>query len=227
MIVSSKITMDFQQPGSPQIINAVQNDQYSRNLEISLYDNSTAWTIPEDVDVLIRYCKSDGTGGEYNVLPDGSEAWSAEGNVLTVALAPQVLTAPGSVTLSVLLFSGEQVLSTFRIMIRVSRSVEPVATDSENYYNVAGESIIAALGYTPASTLSVQMLSVQKVSKTGISLGIGTDKLLYLYIDNRPVGTGILLSGGVVGEGGATDDKTDEQTAAVLDSAVLDSAVLA
>ncbi|MBO5128821.1 MAG: BppU family phage baseplate upper protein [Oscillospiraceae bacterium] len=227
MIVSSKVTMDFQQPGSPQIINAVQNDQYSRNLEITLYDSGTPWTIPEDVDVLIRYCKSDGTGGEYNMLPDKSAAWNAEGNVLTVALAPQVLTAPGSVTLSVLLFSEEQVLSTFRIMIRVSRSVEPVAADSENYYHIAGESIIAALGYTPASTLSVQMLTTQKVSKSGIRLGIGTDGLLYLYVDNRPVGTGIYLSGGVVGDGGATDDKTDTETTAVLDSAVLDSAVLA
>lgn len=227
MIVSSKITMDFQQPGSPKIINAVQNDRYTRNLEISLYDNGTAWTIPEDVDVLIRYCKSDNKGGEYNLLPDGSEAWNAEDNILTVALAPQVLTAPGSVILSVLLWTPERRISTFDIVIHVSRQVEAAAPDSEDYFNVASQSIIAALGYTPASTQALQMVSALKVSKSSISLGIGTDKLLYIFIDGRPVGTGILLSSGIVGDGGATDDKTDEQTAAVLDSAALDSAILA
>ena len=124
MIITSKITMDFQRPGKPPVINAVQNDRYSRNLEITLFDDGVPWQIPEDADVLIRYCKPDATGGEYDLLPDGTGAWAAEGNALTVALAPQVLTVAGSVMLSVVLLSSERQISTFGIVIQVTAAVE-------------------------------------------------------------------------------------------------------
>lgn len=220
MIITSKITMDFQRPGKPPVINAVQNDRYSRNLEIALFDNGGPWQVPEDADVLIRYCKPDATGGEYDLLPDGSSAWAAEENNLTVALAPQVLTVPGSVMLSVVLLSSERQISTFGIVIQVTGSVEAVCGDSINYYNIATSSIIAALGYVPASTTALQRLTVEKVSKTGLSIGIHTDGLLYLYLDGRPTGNGIRISGGVVGDGVST-------TMARLGSTRLGATVLA
>lgn len=220
MIITSKITMDFQRPGKPPVISAVQNDRYSRNLEITLFDDGVPWQIPEDADVLIRYCKPDATGGEYDLLPDGTGAWAAEGNALTVALAPQVLTVAGSVMLSVVLLSSERQISTFGIVIQVTAAVEPVHGDSINYYNIATSSIIAALGYTPASTTALQRLTVEKVSKKGLSIGIHTDGLLYLYLDGKPTGNGIRISGGMVGEGVST-------TIARLGSAQLGTSVLA
>lgn len=203
MIITSKVSMDFQKPGRPPVVHAVQNDRYSRNLEIALFDSGALWQVPEDADVMIRYCKPDGTGGEYNLLPDGSDAWAAEGNTLTVALAPQVLTAPGAVMLSVVLRSLERYITTFGILIQVSKAVEPIQEDSDNYYNVAAASIIAALGYVPASTGALNRLSAEKVSRSGLSIGIHTDGLLYLFVDRRPVGTGIRISGGV-GNGGVS-----------------------
>ena len=221
MIITSKVTMDFQRPGKPPVINAVQNDQYSRNLEIALYDNGNPWQVPEDADVMIRYCKPDATGGEYNLLPDGTIAWALEGNTLTVALAPQVLSVPGSVMLAVLLLTKERQISTFGIVIQVTAAVEAVHGDSANYYNIAASSIIAALGYTPASTGSVQRLAVEKVSKSGLSIGIHTDGLLYVFVDGKPTGDGIRVSGGIIGDGAATS------TVARLGYARLGSSVLA
>lgn len=182
MIVTSKIRMDLQQPGMPQTIHAVQDDRYSRNLEISLYSGSVAWNLPVGTSVLIRYCKPDQTGGRYDRLPDGSTAWNAAGNVLTIALAPQVLTVPGVVTLDVMIYAGEQSISTFQVLLQVARAVGAALADSENYFNMSAEIITNALGYTP-------------VDPNRISMGIHTDGLLYLFVDGAPVGTGVQFGG--------------------------------
>ena len=119
MIITSKVNTDLMRPSRTAVINAVQDDRYSRNLELSLYADEVPWNIPENTHVLIRYSKNDGKGGEYDTLPDGTAAWSAEGNQLTLALAPQVLTVPGPVSLSVRLVLEEKELSTFSILIHV------------------------------------------------------------------------------------------------------------
>ena len=97
MMITNKINLDLQKPGTMPTIYAVQNDSYSRNLEIALFSNHRIFSFPENAAVVIRYKKSDGKGGEYDTLPDGNIAWQADRNILTVALVPQVLTTPGSV----------------------------------------------------------------------------------------------------------------------------------
>lgn len=137
MIITSKRTMDLQNPGYTPVIHAVQDDRYTRNIQLTLLSGGEAWMIPETATVLIRFCKFDGKGGEYNTLPDGSSAWEAAENLLTVALAPQVLTQPGPVRMMILLLEGEKQLGTFGILLDVQPGVEAVA-DSEEYYNVTG-----------------------------------------------------------------------------------------
>lgn len=138
MIVIHNVTIDLQDKGAvPQIV-ATQDDQYTRDLAISLMEGEADWPVPEDAAVVIRYCKSDGVGGEYDTLPDGTSAWSAEGNVLRVALAPQVLTVPGTVMLSATLIREAEVLSIFSVAISVRPRIQGIFAESEPYYNVAG-----------------------------------------------------------------------------------------
>lgn len=146
MIITSKVNMDLMQQPWMAAINAVQDDRYSRNLELSLYTGELPWNIPENAGVLIRYSKSDGTGGEYDTLPEGTTAWFAEGNVLTVALAPQVLTAAGPVNLSVVLIQEQKQLSTFSVLIHVHPTVRPEIGESVNYFHVTS--------YLPAPVLA-------------------------------------------------------------------------
>lgn len=138
MIVTHKITIDLQDRGAVPQIDATQDDQYTRDLTISLYAGETAWAVPSDAAAVIRYCKSDGVGGEYDTLPDGTAAWSAEGNVLTLALAPQVLTVPGTVMLSATLIREEEIISIFSVAIHVRPRVRGIFPESTPYYNVAG-----------------------------------------------------------------------------------------
>ncbi len=138
MIVIHNVTIDLQDKGAvPQIV-ATQDDQYTRDLAISLMEGDTPWEVPGDAAVVIRYCKSDGVGGEYDTLPDGTTAWSAEGNVLRLALAPQVLTVPGTVMLSATMIREAEVLSIFSVAISVRPRVQGIFGESQAYYNVAG-----------------------------------------------------------------------------------------
>ena len=88
--------------------------------------------------VLVRYEKSDGRGGAYDILPDGRKAAIIEGNVVTVGLAPQVCTAVGRVMLMVTLRHQEKELSCFGICVHVQEGVDSKKIGSERYYHVRG-----------------------------------------------------------------------------------------
>lgn len=136
MIITHKLEMDLQERGAMPRFDVVQGDANSRVLELTLRSGSEDWDIPEDAAVWMRYCKSDGTKGIYDTLPDGTIAWSAEGNVLAIALAPQMLTAAGTVLAQVQLVQGTAEAATFTIQIGVERNVAAGVLRSEDYVNM-------------------------------------------------------------------------------------------
>ena len=103
MIIKHKIGMELDRVDLDKEIYVVQDDKYSRELEIHLKANGKEYYPPEDCTVLVRYEKPDGRGGAYDVLPDGRKAAEICGNVVTVGLAPQVCTVAGRVMLTVTL----------------------------------------------------------------------------------------------------------------------------
>ena len=132
MYVKHVIEMDLSgQPVMPWV-DMVEQDRYARQVALSLSSGGEAWEIPGDVHPLVRFWKPDGTGGEYDTLPDGSPAWSVSGNVLTLTLAPQVLTCPGNVMLAVTLVQGDFKISTFSMLINVHPTV-PQGLESGDY----------------------------------------------------------------------------------------------
>lgn len=139
-------------------------DVSTRSIEMLLYLRQSPWTIPEGVTVLIRYQKPDGTTGEYDTMPDATAAWSVAGNVLTVALAPQVLTAAGNVALYAEMYLEEKVLHTFAVEIGVRAPFvmhRGTGEASENYYyvtNVLRGPVMAQPG---------QLLAVEEVDAGG------------------------------------------------------------
>lgn len=146
MIVTHKFEMDLINCGIPSTIDVVQDDRYSRNLEISLTADGSACEIPENTTAMIHYVKADGTGGNYNAMPNGSEAYVIDGSVITVALAPQVCTSPGLVRLIITLLNGEIKLNTFSVNVYVHGN-PGLETVSENYVKVMG--MMADRGWTP------------------------------------------------------------------------------
>lgn len=141
MTITHQVTMDLTGSGAYERVDAVQDDRYSRNVELRLLENGAPWMIPENVQVIISYCKSDGTVGQYDVLPDESAAWSISENRLTIALAPQVLTGAGGAIMSVRMLQNQKVLNTFAFIVnvRANLAAEMPETEggmSEDYLNV-------------------------------------------------------------------------------------------
>ena len=122
MMIIHKLSIDLATREPPVRIDAVQSD-CGRNLALLLHTNGIPWPIPAEVTATVGYCRPDGTGGAYDTLADGSSAWSAAGNLLTIALAPQVLAVPGETALSVLLRSGEKAVSTFDLILQVQPGI--------------------------------------------------------------------------------------------------------
>lgn len=92
------------------------------------------WTPPEGVEAAIAYMQPGGTKGLYNKLADGTAAISISGNVATVILAPQMLTASGTVQAS-LVFNDAQLnrLTTFPFAVSVTSNPAAGAQKTEDY----------------------------------------------------------------------------------------------
>ena len=161
MYVKHKLEIDLSGQAVMPRVDMVEGDQYARQLELSLLCGGESWEIPGDVHAAIRFRKPDGTGGEYDSLPDGSPAWSASGNVLTVELAPQVLSCPGNGILSVVLTQGNARVSTFHILFQVHGAI-PSGLESEDYFCYDG------LLNAPQNAEIGQFLKVSGVNGHGI-----------------------------------------------------------
>lgn len=135
MNVTTRMKMDLRQPDVRLRINAVQGDCYSRSIEIALYSGIVPWIIPEGTTVAVRYQKSDGTKGYYDTLPNGDTAWTVQDNLLTIKLAPQVLTSAGSVLVQIEMIQGVKMLSTFGVTIDVEANPAVGWIRSEDYIN--------------------------------------------------------------------------------------------
>ena len=132
MQVQSQIQVDLNRPGEGSV-PVMQHDGNTRSIAIVLLSDGTPWQPPEGVTAALGYEKPDHTRGLYDKLADGSAAISIDGNVATVLLAQQVLTAAGTV-FACLVFYDEQrnQLSTFpfRLLVQVNPAVE--APESED-----------------------------------------------------------------------------------------------
>lgn len=135
MNVTTKLRIDLQKKTLQPEIDAVQGDAYSRFLELSLYSGAAVWNVPEGTLVAIRYSKEDHTNGYYDTMPDGTSAWSIHDNVVTVQLAPQMLTIPGIVLTQIELLCGTTLIATFALKIRVEANTAAGVFRSENYIN--------------------------------------------------------------------------------------------
>ena len=174
MIVTHKIDMDLlsknENAAVPQI-HAVQGDCNSRRLMLSMRVGQELWLVPQDVTVQMRYRKPDGTGGIYDTLPNGIQAWSVQDNLVLVTLAPQILTVAGVVRSQVVLQQKGSLVATFEVQIIVQEDPSVGTLKSEDYTNLRmwmTEQVEDALSKAKLTGAFDGATFVPKVSSAGI-----------------------------------------------------------
>lgn len=200
MIVTSRVKFDILTPGNPPVVHMVQDDKYSRNLELTLFKGGVACSMTSGIAAAVKFSKPDGTGGTYDTLPDNSPACSITGNTVTVALAPQVCTVPGVVRLSVALIDGSTVLHTFPVRIDVAAN-PALQANSQNYFKVSGA--LADSGWTPNMYLGTDA-DGNVVAKDALVTDAQVQKAVDAYLDENPV------------TGGATDTQVANAVATYM-----------
>lgn len=139
-------SVDLTRPGLPIDLRIVQGDARTHSITYTLYEGSMRWIIPDGTAAVIHYAKGDGTGGEYDKLPDGTEAIELNNNECTITLAEQVLTWAGCVRLQVTLSNknGQQ-LSFWETIIKVLPNIAGYVAKSEDYISVTPSAIASEL----------------------------------------------------------------------------------
>ncbi len=143
MIVTSKFEVDLT-PGENRRKNnadavpilAVQGDTDTHAVEIALYEDGQVWKIPEGASAVVGYAHSNGTGGIYDTLSDGTAACSISGNVVTAVIASQMLAQSGNVWMTVSLLHGDQKLTVLEKMFQVRRDMTLGMPAPEAYINM-------------------------------------------------------------------------------------------
>ena len=106
-----KIRIDFDNPGLPQHISAVENDSQSRFFQATLYENGKAYTAPAGASYSIMYHGFDPQNqGWYDTINDGAgkrAACAVSGNVVTCEIARQALQVPGHVSIVLCVTTGK------------------------------------------------------------------------------------------------------------------------
>jgi hypothetical protein len=201
MIVTNKIKMDLTNRSLTPTVDVMQDDQMSRSLEISLYSGLEAFELPENCVALVRYKKANGNSGMYDAMPDGMPAWSISKNVVTIALAPQVCSAAGTVSLTVVLFSDGHQLSSFDIRLYV-HGTGVGNFETSQYINISN--------FLPQAKNAQEghFLKVESVDENGNVTGVSTAKM---------AGGGIgLIVNAVQMDGQYQMDCTNEQIVSVF-----------
>lgn len=147
MEYTQEITLDLNSNAAPPIIYTKQGDADTRVLEIHLMEDGNEYQPPADAFAVFRMRKPDGTTIGAGV--DDTTITSVDNNIVTVRLSEQALAAAGRGLADILLYNGDQYLSTASFILVIQPA--PVAVMrgvvSSNEYSVF-ESLLDSLGST-------------------------------------------------------------------------------
>ena len=124
------IDVELSRPGWQANIFAVAGDMYSRYIEVHLYNGGQPYEPPSGTTCMIGWWRNDAEFGSYNsVMTDDHstrQAWSIDGNVVTIELNWQIAQKAGKVGVNVALIGidGSRI-STWEMLCDVQRG--PVA----------------------------------------------------------------------------------------------------
>ena len=151
--------IDVDKPTGLLVIYAKQADSMSRFFSVSLFSGGSPLAPPEGSALTVRFGAPGMPAGWYDTItePDGGShsAFSVDGNTITVELAEQALSTPGTNTVALLIngADGYQLASgNFTLKIDPVPGLE--APEATVYYNALTEQVAKALANANAAAAS-------------------------------------------------------------------------
>ena len=145
MKITHKFQLDFLEKDGVTRLNAMQSDANTRVVEVTLLEGGKEWSpAGATASVAFRNLK-DGHKGWYDKLPNGDDACTVNGNVVTAILAPAVLSGDGEVQAAIV-FQDAQLnqLATFGFSILVEKNPAAGVAKANDYYAYATMEDISA-----------------------------------------------------------------------------------
>ena len=116
---------------------AVSGDSGARALVFALVEAGKPWPVPEGTRAALAFQTDLGSSGEYDTMPDGTDAAEIDGNLVTVRLVDEILARSGKVALSLVLRDDRlRRLSSHPVMLTVSQGLGDVPGLPSCYYRV-------------------------------------------------------------------------------------------
>ncbi len=158
MKVTSIVNIDLSIRQNIPFVDAVQGDS-GRAIEFRLFDKGQPFIVPDGAVATIKYKRADGSGGTYQFLESGEQAYQIVDNKVLVSISEKAIGVAGNTEMQVSIKEmsvDSNVISTFTVTIRVEAdpSYKAPAPGEDN-----GESITAEL----------QPLKIYKQGASGIT----------------------------------------------------------
>lgn len=168
MQTTTTIQLDIQQPEYIAVVHAMQQDEKTRYIAISMTEAGVAFTPPSGTLGVLAIRKPDGEPCFYDSA-NGEPAVTIEGSTATCLLVPEALQVAGDATAALVLYNAQgDRLSTFRFLLRIEPTPVPDETvTSSSYYSILTQQIADAIA---AGELAQQVIDLT-VSATTLPAG--------------------------------------------------------
>lgn len=168
MQTTTTIQLDIQQPEYIVVVHAMQQDEKTRYVAISMTEAGVAFTPPSGTLGVLAIRKPDGEPCFYDSA-NGEPAVTIEGSTATCLLVPEALQVAGDATAALVLYNSQgDRLSTFRFLLRIEPTPVPdEAVTSSSYYSILTQQIADAIA---AGELAQQVIDLT-VSATTLPAG--------------------------------------------------------
>lgn len=168
--------IDVDKPTGLLVIYAKQADSMSRFFSVSLFSGGSPLAPPEGSALTVRFGAPGMPAGWYDTItePDGGSrsAFAVDGNTITVELAEQALSTPGTNTVALLIngADGYQLASwNFALMIEPVPGLE--APEATIYYNALAGQVAQTLDNANAAAASAAEAAASAEAAQQVSQG--------------------------------------------------------
>lgn len=179
-----KFNIELDAPSTPLVLYSMQGDSLSRFFQMTITQGGAAWTPPTGAIWTVRFGAPNMPAGWYDTITDANDnshaAVTVVGNVATVEIAEQAVSAEGQNVLCVLVTdaTGYQIAS-WQFLLMVTAVPGMDAPEATTYYNALTEQVAQTLANAQAAAASATLSQSWAVGGTGSRTGEDTNNAEY------------------------------------------------